>query len=438
MEQPSDAAAWQPACAAPQMEREVGFLCFASVCISLFVYVVRPGEIFPALASLRPGLVSFALAALAFFACGGLQSVRRMAPAGAGRIKLFLLLGLVGVPFSVYAGQALSTWGLVLIQGALYFCWLPAVESGARLRQIPIALTLCAACLVLAMLFQGVITVGADSDRVSAGGTYDPNDIAMVLATLLPFTAYWFFQGGWRGKLLCGLLAGGSMLGILKTGSRGGVLALGVAGLLFIFARGGPVKFWHKLFMVVLAAGFFMSPAADVVKTRWQEISSGQDYNLDASEQTGSGRLVLWKRALELIAERPLTGVGMGDAAVALGMRFHNWHTAHNSYLQAGLELGVPGLVVYLLLLSTIWRNCREARRVFSGHQHSESLALLATCTTIALAAYAVAGLFLSQAYSIMVPILLLISNGLVHAAMTMDDSPDGLDPCAEQRVEGA
>jgi O-antigen ligase len=297
-------------------------------------------------------------------------------------------------------------------------------------------LTFCAACLVVAMRFMAA--VGVSTGRISVGASYDPNDIAMVLATLFPFVAYSFIQGGLRAKLLCTALIGGIMLGILSTGSRGGLLALGVAGALLAFSPGTGVKTWHKLFVVVLAAGFFMSPAADKVKKRFQEVLSGEDYNLDTSHEKGGGRLVIWQESLQVIAEHPLTGVGVGNATTEMGLQYHRWLTVHNSYLQIGVELGVPGLIVFLLLLRTIWRNCREARRVFMPKLDMRSAALLATCTRIALVTYVVGAFFLSQAYSVVVPILLLLSNGLVHASRAIDETRDRPEYGGDFLVEGA
>jgi O-antigen ligase len=414
-----------------QVEQGIPVYYFCCVCFSLLVNVVRPGEIFLVLAIARLALMSFALTALAFLACSGPQWVQRMAPAGAGLMKFLLFLGFVGIAFSVWPRYSLENWQLMLIRTLSYFFWLPAVGSSAGLRRVVIVLTLCAACLVLLMLFVNVIGV---TGRVSVGVSYDPNDIAMVLATLFPFAAHLFLQGGLRAKLLCGALMGGIMLSILNTGSRGGLLALGVASILLVFAAGTAVKTWHKLFVIVLVAGFIMSPAADTVKNRWQDVFSGKDYNLDG---TKGGRLETWKDTLQLIAKHPLTGIGIGNSSTAMGMEYRRWRATHNSYLQAGLELGVPGMIVFLLLLRTIWRNCREARRFFITEPDMRSAALLATCTRIALLTYMVGGFFLSQAYSIMVPVLLLISNGLAHASRTMIKTHDGLNYCEEQFVEG-
>ncbi|MFZ1936715.1 MAG: O-antigen ligase family protein [Thermoguttaceae bacterium] len=409
---------------------------FGCVCLSLLVSVVRPGEIFPVLAITRPAIVSFGLVALAFFACSGPQRVQRMAPAGAGPMKWLLFLGFAGIVFSVYPRQALQSWIGMLIQIALYYFWLPAVGTFTGLRRCVTMLAFCAACLVVAMRFMAA--VGVSTGRISVGASYDPNDIAMVLATLFPFVAYAFVQGGLRARLFCTALMGGIMLGILSTGSRGGLLALGVAGALLAFTPGTGVKIWHKLFVVVLAAGFFMSPAADKVKKRFQEVLSGRDYNLDTSEKTGGGRLMIWSDALKAIAERPLTGVGVGNATTAMGAEYHRWMTVHNSYLQVGVELGVPGLIVFLLLLRTIWRNCREAHRVFMPEPDMRYAALLATCTRIALVTYVVGAFFLSQAYSVVVPILLLLSNGLVHSSRTRDETSYGPEYGGDFLVEGA
>jgi len=399
------------------------FIYLSCTLASLFVFVARPGEIFPFLSGARLGLMSFLLMAMAFFFSDGPAQLRQGKYDGTKWMKLFFLLGFCVIIFSDWPRMAFEGWRtILLVNTALYFFWLPAVRQPERIRKIVITLVLAAGCLVYAMLFaeSAVRYRAADLGRISVGGTYDPNDIAMVMAVVFPFAVFLFLNARLKGKLLWGSLLVCLVLAILNTGSRGGLLALGIACLLFLFTTVKGLKTWHKFFVIALVTIFFMSPAADTVKERWQMVLSGEDYNVESVEEGGMGRLSLWLSGAQLILKNPLTGVGVGNSSNAMGMEYGRWRALHNSYFQAGLELGLPGFVLFLLLLRTVWRNCTIARGVFAQNPEHHQHVLLAVCTRIALVTYIVAAFFLSQAYSLMLPVLLLISDGLHHVASSV------------------
>ncbi len=401
------------------------FLYSSCTLASLFIFVVRPGEIFPFFAGARLGLISFVLMALSFFLSDGLAQLRQGNFAGTKLMKFFLVLGFCVIIFSSWPRMAFEGWRtILLVNTALYFFWLPAVQNTNRLQRIVTVLVVAVGCLVYAMLFaeSAVMYRAGHLGRVSVGGTYDPNDIAMVMAVTFPFTVFLFLGAKLKGKIVWGVLLVCMVLAILTTGSRGGLLSLGIACLLLFFTAAKGFKLWHKFFVVALVVFFFMSPAANMVKDRWQEVLSGEDYNVEKVEEGGVGRLSLWLTGAQLILKTPLTGVGVSNSSNAMGEEYGRWRSLHNSYFQAGLELGLPGLVLFLLLLQTIWRNCSRARDRFAQHPSQQKLALLAVCTRISLLIYIVAAFFLSQAYSLMVPILLLISDGLFHIASELKE----------------
>jgi O-antigen ligase len=74
----------------------------------------------------------------------------------------------------------------------------------------------------------------------------------------------------------------------------------------------------------------------------------------DAEELTsGTGRIDIWNRAVELIAERPLTGHGFGAAVVL--MVDHSQST-HNSILHASMIAGVGGGILMLAIYAwMVW-----------------------------------------------------------------------------------
>lgn len=90
---------------------------------------------------------------------------------------------------------------------------------------------------------------------------------------------------------------------------------------------------------------------------------------------TAAGRFEIWQRALSMIQDFPYTGVGLntfpyvGDAMypyVLLGPNARVPH-AHNNFLQIAIDLGIPGLVAYLAILTTFcicaWRVYRRSQR---------------------------------------------------------------------------
>ena len=76
-------------------------------------------------------------------------------------------------------------------------------------------------------------------------------------------------------------------------------------------------------------------------------------------------RLIVWKNCLEMLKEKPLQGFGAGNfkifypafshaAEIDLVAQDTKKHLgrAHNDYLQVAVELGLPGLFFFVLLIS--------------------------------------------------------------------------------------
>ena len=143
-----------------------------------------------------------------------------------------------------------------------------------------------------------------------------------------------------RSHLLVALIttSGASLL----TASRGGFLSLLVAvvlGGLLLVAMTRPR--WSILVPVVLVVGL---GGYGIVA-----LSGGSTLErLGETEETGSGRTVIWGTALRMIEERPLTGQGYGNFLQA-------WYPyrddtfdqfivdrAHDTYLEHAAELGLP------------------------------------------------------------------------------------------------
>jgi putative inorganic carbon (HCO3(-)) transporter len=200
----------------------------------------------------------------------------------------------------------------------------------------------------------------------AAGGVH-PNVLAGALVILIPFAASGLLNGKGVRAVLWGFVSL-FLLGVLAlTQSRGAYLAC-AAGLAMLVTLRFPRWGW------TLGAAMALGLAA------WAALDGSSLARLVAGS-TGSaegsllGREEIWRRALMMIRDFPLTGVGMGSfgpAADAL-YPFYSYKSgvvnhAHNLYLQVAVDLGLPGLAFWLAsflgAVGSAWAVYRRGRMV--------------------------------------------------------------------------
>jgi exopolysaccharide production protein ExoQ len=92
------------------------------------------------------------------------------------------------------------------------------------------------------------------------------------------------------------------------------------------------------------------------------ELVSGLGEAADLAKVSAGHRLLIWSFAGDRIAERPLSGWGLdssrnipgGKDPIRAGESWMPLHP-HNAALQMWLELGVPGAVLFALLIALLW-----------------------------------------------------------------------------------
>ncbi|MNT24945.1 O-Antigen ligase [compost metagenome] len=147
-------------------------------------------------------------------------------------------------------------------------------------------------------------------------------------------------------------LEGGAILALCATAvmitqSRGGAIALvAIVVLSLVFARR-----WKTLAaLVALAGGLLTVMATSLGRFNLQE------------DPSGSGRTDLWRVGIEAAFAHWPTGVGLDAfktvAGAASGLYWYM--EIHNTYLEAFVEAGLPGLITFLLILFTHFRFPRS------------------------------------------------------------------------------
>jgi hypothetical protein len=226
--------------------------------------------------------------------------------------------------------------------------------------------------------------------------TSNPNDLALMLNLLLPLTIALALaqRTAWSRLLLLGC-AGLDAATIVLTFSRAGFLCLASTGLIyFVKLVRRPERGWAIAALAVAVLAFPCLPSAYLDRL-------GTITRVDA-DPTGSAqeRRDDTLAAIHLVARNPIVGAGVGMNILALNeFRGASWKKVHNVYLEYATDLGLPGLILFLVVLAGSLRAAGTAMRRAAGIPAARSLFLLAEGIQVSLVAFAIAALFHPVAY---------------------------------------
>lgn len=159
----------------------------------------------------------------------------------------------------------------------------------------------------------------------------------------------------WKPLGAAGLLG----LAIVWSQSRGVWLG-GAAGLGYLLIRHRSSKAWALTTLALALAAVLLgsTPEARHRLLSIFEQTTGQD------QSSKNIRFELWNASWKALGVHPLTGVGTGNLRILISDEGHGprlWTEAHNIYLQQAAEKGWMGLVLFLWLLSALWKKFQSA-----------------------------------------------------------------------------
>jgi O-antigen ligase len=170
----------------------------------------------------------------------------------------------------------------------------------------------------------------------------------------------------------------------------------------------------------VLVAVVVLATASDRYWTQMGTIMSDADYNRSAE----TGRMKIWERGVGYMFRFPVFGVGPNNFGAAEGKlspfaerqqygRGVKWNAAHNSYVQVGAELGIPGLVMFIGLIASAFVALRRSSRKAGAARRADAGPELTQAIAASLTGFVVGAFFLSLAYSELLFTLLALAVAL-------------------------
>ncbi len=254
---------------------------------------------------------------------------------------------------------------------------------------------------------------------------FDANDVGCVLMIGLALTLLAFQASRGRGRWVAGLIMVAIGATIAKTGSRGAFVGLVIVGgyLLFLLKHISPTK------RIAFVAVVTIALAISAPQGYWEQMKTLANPTRDYNWSSEDGRVQIARRGLGYMLQRPFFGVGIFNFQLAEGTisekaRYHVpgtpilWSAPHNTYVQVGAELGIPGLVLWLILvfggIVAMHRlRSRMPRHWARGDPEERFLYLTAMYLPVAIVGFAVTSAFVSFAYLDPIYILAALMTGL-------------------------
>lgn len=419
--------------------------------------IVLPAITWAERVTFRLGPIDMNVRVAVYFTLGALATAAAVPIAirMANRPRWFLLMGvMLGwlLLTSLIARQGPVEWVPTVVRFALYFStalifysYFRSLADPARTAAVAwllplavLAMAIIPAISGLAELVRGDAPFLNGAPRVSGSMIRHPVAFSLVLAvSVLATVAPAIIRGTARGAVARWCVIGGLIIVIFLTYTRLTVVLLVIAAMVIAAllpaprrrraARAGAMLL-AGIAVVVLAQPVFearfiyAAPIGHVIEQPDITPVPGTPSAAPPSPSaSGSGgvvvdasvgyRIKLTQRGIAYIAESPIVGHGPGsfdrlnegDTGIA-GV------AAHNDFLTYAVETGLPGMVIYLVLLlslaGALWP------RASTGHQEVDALVVSAL---VILGAVNVAGAIHNPTYfvEIQLPIWMLVGAGL-------------------------
>jgi O-antigen ligase len=280
----------------------------------------------------------------------------------------------------------------VFVESALFYALIRLAARSPRARWRVLEGWLLGATMIALV---GIGQLLAGQNLISAEGVWrvrglygSPNNLALYLERAWPVLLAMVWQGTGSARpdrlrrITYGLAVLPVLAALILTQSKGALLVgLPSAAVALVAFQVSRRRAWAVAVALAVIA-LILLPLA--LSGRLQGIA-------DLDQGTGSARLKLWRSALAMIADHPLTGVGLDNFLYAYRTRYvlpSAWQEPdlshpHNLILDTWTRLGVGGLAVMAWLLVAYFRGAWLQFRAATGQRRALLLGLLAAMVAL-------------------------------------------------------
>ncbi|MFH1336116.1 MAG: O-antigen ligase family protein [Candidatus Zixiibacteriota bacterium] len=183
------------------------------------------------------------------------------------------------------------------------------------------------------------ISLGLFDHHLTFGGYY-------MLVFLLASAIALSYKGGGIRRILDIISPGILGLSLIFSYARSAWLGAVTGMLIFGFLQGKKFALLFTLGIIALCLAVFV-----IEPTSWDRI---KEISL-SKDKTESTRIRLWQTSLNMIKDKPIWGIGLGNFGQLFNRykvegRYDNYSHPHNDFLNVAVNSGLLGLLAYLYL----------------------------------------------------------------------------------------
>lgn len=272
-----------------------------------------------------------------------------------------------------------------------------ALSSPKDIRLVTIVLTLSVGVWSAQAGVIGLIKGVTKDMGIPGGQMTDNNDFMAATVSIIPVLVYLSFSyvGPFRKsvKAMGILMTSLSLCAIVFSNSRGAALGL-VAVLLLYLAFVSKRRIREGLLVgAVVGATLFFLP-----QSFWDRMST-IEIGAEQTESSASERLRMMKAAWVCTKDHPVFGVGPDGWLKVAFVYGGAALDPHNIWLKLASEIGIPGLLLYLVIPGYTLRRLMKVRTLATARGDKDTSAM-AVALAMAILGYLMPSSFLSHPFS--------------------------------------
>ena len=366
------------------------------LCLYIFFEYIRPQAMYPILDILPWGQFSILLALLSVIVTGN-------KPKDFGSMgMMFLAFSIIVILSAIFAwsqAYSLKYWSTYTSWILMYFCIVSVLTTPNRMLLFVIFFILINFKLsqhgarTFAMRGFSFASYGLSG---SPGWFHNSGEFALQMVVMFSMSlsiliaAKKYITNATRWRILVFLFPVTSALSVMGSSSRGGQIALAVIVFLFFMKS---KKFIRALLLlaVLTPTGLHFVPAEQFER-----------FDTMGDDKTSRLRIMHWEHALETLSNNPM-GIGYKNWRFFYKSTFDTKQieAIHNTVLQAFVELGYPGGILFLLMIFTAFvMNARTQREMKDiDEAEGDAIGAMARGINFGLLGTFIAALFMSVLY---------------------------------------
>jgi len=244
-------------------------------------------------------------------------------------------------------------------------------------------------------------------EGIGGGDFAESNFFAAFMAAMLPIIGIQLLRSNWLGKAVCAVSAAFTANAIVLCRSRGAVV--GIAAGVITACLFAPKKHRKKIavgLVLGIMGGVYVSDP------HFLERAITITHSEEERDESAASRLRLWQAGAMMLADHPF-GIGIGNWYQTIGYYIPEYEgkDSHNTYVKCVVELGIQGILVYVLFIFTAFLQLRRVRKLADSLPPlvGDDLVQISFGLTVSLSIILMCGLTITMIYTEIVWLLLIL-----------------------------